>query len=196
MIARKLLIKPHYNDVIMSTVASQITSLTIAYSTVYSGADQRKHQSSASLAFVRGIHRSPVNSTHKGLVTRKMFPFDDVIMAVGVIFFEDNKYPNKILLNGLYHSVDKTPASVEVVFRRLSGNFSMMHCMYASRGLNELDAFKYTYSIHDVRFECIINSMRPLDAYMRQLTVPSLVPIMACCLFGVKPLSEPKLDHC
>ena len=41
----------------MSTVASQITSLTIAYSTVYSGADQRKHQSSASLAFVQGIHR-------------------------------------------------------------------------------------------------------------------------------------------
>ena len=42
----------HYNDVIMSAVASQITSLTIAYSTVYSGVDQRKHQSSVSLAFV------------------------------------------------------------------------------------------------------------------------------------------------
>ena len=53
----------------------------IAYSTVYSGADQRKHQSSASLAFVRGIHRWPVNSPHNGPVTRKMFPFDDVIMA-------------------------------------------------------------------------------------------------------------------
>ena len=49
-------------------------------STVCSGADQRKHQSSASLAFVRGIHRWPVNSPHKGPVTRKMFPFDDVIM--------------------------------------------------------------------------------------------------------------------
>ena len=47
----------HYNDVIMSTMASEITSLTIAYSTIYSGLDQRKHQSSASLAFVRGIHR-------------------------------------------------------------------------------------------------------------------------------------------
>ena len=70
----------HYNDVIMSTIASQITSLTILYSTVYSGADQRKHQSSASLAFVRGIYRGPVNFPHKGLVTRKMFPFDDVIM--------------------------------------------------------------------------------------------------------------------
>ena len=65
----------------MSAMASQITSLTIVYSTVYSGADQRKYQSPASLAFVRGNHRWPVNSPHKGPVTRKMFPFDDVIMG-------------------------------------------------------------------------------------------------------------------
>ena len=64
----------------MGAVASQITSLTIVYSTVYSDADQRKHQSSASLAFLQGIHRTPVNSPHKWLITRKMFPFDDVIM--------------------------------------------------------------------------------------------------------------------
>ena len=64
----------------MSMMASQITSLTIIYSTVYSSLDQRKHQSSASQAFVRGIHRWPVNSPHKGSVTRKMLPFDDVIM--------------------------------------------------------------------------------------------------------------------
>ena len=70
----------HYNDVIMGAVASQITSLAIVCSTVYSDADQRKHQSSASLAFVLGIHRWPVNSPHKWPVTRKMFPFDDVIM--------------------------------------------------------------------------------------------------------------------
>ena len=55
----------------MGTMASQITSLTIVYSTVYSGADQRKHQTSASLAFVWGIHRRPVNSPHKWPVTRK-----------------------------------------------------------------------------------------------------------------------------
>ena len=70
----------HYNDVIMGTMAFQITSLTIVYSTVYSGADQSKHQSSASLAFVWGSHRGPVNFPHKWPVTRKMFPFDDVIM--------------------------------------------------------------------------------------------------------------------
>ena len=43
----------------MTTMASQITSLTLVYLTVYSGADQRKHQSSESPAFVRGIHRIP-----------------------------------------------------------------------------------------------------------------------------------------
>ena len=64
----------------MDAIESQITSFTIVYSTVYSDADQRKHQSSASLAFVWGIHRWPVNSPHKWPVTRKMFPFDDVIM--------------------------------------------------------------------------------------------------------------------
>ena len=64
----------------MGTIASQITSLTIVYSTVYSDADERKHQSSGSLAFLRGIHRGPVNSPHKWPGTRKMFPFDDVIM--------------------------------------------------------------------------------------------------------------------
>ena len=69
----------------MGAVASQITSLKIVYSTVYSDVDQRKHQSSESLAFVRGIHRGPVNSPHKWPVTRKTFPFDDVIMGKGTL---------------------------------------------------------------------------------------------------------------
>ena len=77
-----LAIAVHYNDVKMSAVAFQITSLTIVYSTLYSGSYQWKHQNSATLAFVRGIHRSPVNSPHKGPVTRKTFPFDDVIMVI------------------------------------------------------------------------------------------------------------------
>ena len=64
----------------MTMLASQITSLTVVYSIVYSGVNQRKHQSSGSLAFVREIHRGPVNFPHKWPVTRKMFPFDDVIM--------------------------------------------------------------------------------------------------------------------
>ena len=63
----------HYNDAIMSKMASQITSVSIVCFTISSGADQRKHQSSASLAFVRGIHRWPVNSPHKRPITRKCF---------------------------------------------------------------------------------------------------------------------------
>ena len=70
----------NYSFVIMGTMVCQITSSTIVYSAVYSGADQRKHQSSASLAFVRGINRWSVISQHKGPVTRKMFPFGDVTM--------------------------------------------------------------------------------------------------------------------
>ena len=75
----------HYSDIIMSVMTSQITSLTVVYS-VYSGTDQRKHQSSASLAFVWGIHRWPVNSPHKWPVMPKMFPFDDVIMKIHFLF--------------------------------------------------------------------------------------------------------------
>ena len=60
------LITAHYDDVIMTTLASQITSLTVVYSIVYSGVDQRKHQSSASLAFVRWIHRDRWIPRRKG----------------------------------------------------------------------------------------------------------------------------------
>ena len=74
------MLKTLHNDVTEGAIASQITSLTIVFSTVYLDIDQSKHQSSASLAFVRGIHRRSVNSPDKGPVTRKMFPFDDVIM--------------------------------------------------------------------------------------------------------------------
>ena len=65
----------------MGEMASQFTSLRIVYSTIYSGIDQRKHQSSASLTFVWGIHWWPMNSPHKGPVKQKMLPFDDVIMS-------------------------------------------------------------------------------------------------------------------
>ena len=69
----------HYSDVIMSAMASQINGIASVYPTVCSSANQRKHRMSASLAFVKGIHRWPVKSRQKGPVTRKMFLFDDVI---------------------------------------------------------------------------------------------------------------------
>ena len=90
-------IEQHYDDVIMTAIASQITSLTIVYPVVYSDADQRKHLSSASLAFMRGIHRGPVNSPHKWPVTRKMFPLDDVIMRYKLI------HPHKLCYANIYH---------------------------------------------------------------------------------------------
>ena len=77
----------HYDDAIMGTMASQITSLTIVYSTVYLDADQRKCHRSASLAFVREFHRGPVNSPHKWPVTWKMFPFDYVITEFYIIVY-------------------------------------------------------------------------------------------------------------
>ena len=71
----------HYNDVILSAMASQITGVSSVCST-------RKHQNSASLAFVRGIHWWPVNSPHKSLVTRKTFSLSDVIMiCIGKCIF-------------------------------------------------------------------------------------------------------------
>ena len=73
----------HYNGVKIGAMASQITSLTIVYSTVCSDAD-KKNQSFVSLAFARGLHRWPVNSPHKWPAMRKMFPFDDVIMINAV----------------------------------------------------------------------------------------------------------------
>ena len=78
----------------MSMMASRITSLTIVYSSIYPGADQRKHQSSASLAFVRGIHQWPVNFLRKWPVSQKMFPFDDIIMIkfISNIAFSTNVY--------------------------------------------------------------------------------------------------------
>ena len=97
------------NDVIMSTMATQITSLTIVYSTVYSGEDKKKHQSSTSLAFVRGIHRWPVNSPRKAPVTRKKFPFDDVIMQYFQMNFHNTLRPRQ---NGR-HCVDN-------IFKRVS----------------------------------------------------------------------------
>ena len=71
----------HYSGVMMRAMASHSPAARMICSAIYSGADQRKRQSSASLAFVRGIHWWPVNFPHKKPVTRKRFPFGDVIMG-------------------------------------------------------------------------------------------------------------------
>ena len=66
----------------MTTIASQITSLTIVYPIVYSDAGQKKTSKLRVTGLCVGKSPGPVNSPHKGPVTRKMFPFDDVIMLI------------------------------------------------------------------------------------------------------------------
>ena len=78
----------HHIDVKMRAMGSQITSLTIVYSTICSGVDQRKHQSSASLAFVRRIHRWPVNSPHKGQWCGKCFHLMTSSWKLGTVYFQ------------------------------------------------------------------------------------------------------------
>ena len=127
----------HYSNVIMSTMASQITSLTIVYSTVYSGANLIIHQSPASLAFMMGIHRWPVNSPHKGSVTRKMFLFRDVIMLLLFIYVSlswENIIPSVLLwlftpkpwrLN--WYSVRETKCTLALVLLWLWRNICPWH---------------------------------------------------------------------
>ena len=107
----------HYSDVTMCAMASQITSLAIVYSAVYSGADQRKHQSSASLAFVRGFHRWPVNFPLKGPVTRKCFHLMTsswcMIKLLGINWFIHLNLHSPSRCLGLYHIT----VFREIVFR-------------------------------------------------------------------------------
>ena len=101
----------------MSMVASQITSLTIVYSSVNSGAEERKQQSSASLAFVRGIHRWPVTSLHKGPIMWKLFPFDDVIMVWVAIKGHCNVTTSSLVILTMYLTIPTRTARWVGVFR-------------------------------------------------------------------------------
>ena len=106
----------HYNDIKMSVMASQITSVSIVCTTFVSRADQRKHQRVASLAFVRGIHRPPVNCPHKRPVTRKIFPFDDVIMWIYLVFFPRRQFtPRRHYIPNQFSWVYKFAADVSMV---------------------------------------------------------------------------------
>ena len=96
----------YYTDVIMDAMASQINSVSIVYSTVCSGQDQRKHKKSASLAFVRRIHRWPVNSPHKVPVTRKMSPFYDVITKISRNLCDTLWYISYIWCHFLHWALD------------------------------------------------------------------------------------------
>ena len=113
----------HYSDVIMGEMATQITSLTIVNPTVYSGAGQRKHRT---LAFVRGIYRRPVNSPHRWSITRKMFPFDDVIMVT-----YDDHVPHS-LFEVTFTAVNiKSYSQVMILYFHWNGSFlNFCHLQY------------------------------------------------------------------
>ena len=100
-------------------MASQIISLTIVCSIVHLGTDQRKHQSSTWLAFVRGIYRWLVNSPHKGPVTRKMFPFNDVI--IGVWYWRDlqDSATDVVFHHSLSNSIVMATANINTGHTRL-----------------------------------------------------------------------------
>ena len=146
----------HCNGVIMGTMAPQITSLTIVRSTVDSDADQSKHQSSASMAFVRGIHRGPVNSPHKWPVTHKIFPFDDVIMQSQRYYF----YP---CFPGIYPSIiqrvlTQTGLSIDIyylysLYARYRKTWKQPDCMFK-------------FYIH-LKFDRFVSSRLGMDARER-----------------------------
>ena len=101
----------------MGVMPSQITSLAIVHSTVYSGADQRKRQSSASLAFMRGIHLWTVKSPHKWPIMWKMFPFDDVIMKKTSLYWDSPLVTIQIYSSGMIQTISSANWSLEFVIK-------------------------------------------------------------------------------
>ena len=202
----------HYDDVIMRAMASQITSLAIVYSIVYSDADQRKHQSSASLAFVWGIHRGPVNSPHKWPVTRKMFPFDDVIML--------NRYQVESKCGKLWSSWDtcicmvclnENPSNLIPAFCWHEDRRTIPQMAYELLIQNTTYFWFYVWHIEaettgrhfaDYISKCIfLNENTSISINISLKFVPegrinnikALVQIMAWRRLGDKPLSEPMM---
>ena len=148
----------HYNDVIMSAMASHITSLAIVYSTLYTGADQRKHRSSALLAFARGIHRGQVNSPQKGPVTRKCFHlmtsswwwqpimYENIILPKEYVAWQTWVLSISCLLT--YNQVNATPLKIEyalyeVTIANLYTTHKILHFVIV-----QLTSVWYTEQVH------------------------------------------------
>ena len=162
----------------MVAISSQITSLTIIQSTIYSDADQIKHQSSASPAFVRGIHRWPVHSPHKWPVTRNMFPFDDVIIYSFVMdctrIWHDRLHPYMIkyvylwlMSNHIYHR----NTTLEPVFIPL-----LYFIFFLAESL----------STYIMLHEDCVHLSKTSGAYMSRSTMASLVRWWIVAFFGDK----------
>ena len=157
----------------MGAIASQITSLTIVFSTIYLDTDQRKHQSSASLAFVRGTHRRPVNSPHKWPVTRKVFPFDDVIMFKFWI-----KWPPFNTAQCEMYFLEReclnfpTSMMISATFCRLSGNFKERKKMDMEISSAKCSAFLSGLNVITAYFRIAYEKFRHFRIAHRTIRVP------------------------
>ena len=153
----------------MTMLASQITSLTVVYSIVYSGVNQRKHQSSASLAIVREIHRGPVNFPHKWPVTRKMFPFDDVIM----VLFRNNYDYLQCQLKGssygmIFLTLCVTSLSIYVYFVKKKEEIMRWNIILLQTYILQPLGTSFTWvSVHDWSIFCNV-VFRPVRPFVRQ----------------------------
>ena len=153
----------------MSAMASGITSVSVVFSSVWSGADQRKHQSSASLAFVSGNHRSAMDYPHKGSVMRKLFPFGDVVIKIDL---------TKVTLRCRFRNHGKGPFDKAVVkvlsyHSMQSINFATI-CLLANRmcvvvsysyGMPKIVAWLHLLSFMQQRHTCLQN----VDYYLINL---------------------------
>ena len=139
----------HYNDVIMSAIASPITSVSIANSTDFSGADQIKHQSSASLAFVKGIHRWPVNFLHKGPVSGKCFH---------LITSSWQMWVDRRVIIIRYNAILELRANIRrIECRWLYSEFSKCKCWYRIPHNHQVNMFAYALT------PCIARAMNIYD---------------------------------
>ena len=161
----------HYNDVTMSAIASQITNLTIVYSTVYS--DQRKQQSSASLAFARGIHRDPAQMASYAESVSIWWRHHAKYNSVSLMGFHPDKYLPITLPNGhpelIANSLRPRP-------NRRHFADDILKCIF----LNENEW-------HSIKISLKFVPKVPIN------NVPALVQIMAWHRTGDKPLSEPMM---
>ena len=124
----------------MSAMAPQITGVTIIYPIVCSGTDERKHQSFASLAFVRGVHLWPMNWPHKTPVTRKRFPFVDVIMICQIVGYHirgkwlihDPKHHKDNKSQNLEHDTYNQTAASQTIIPPKLVTWNTIECRYTA----------------------------------------------------------------
>ena len=164
----------HYNDVIMNAMVSQIISLVTVYLIVNSGADQRKHQSSASLAFQREIHRWLVNSPHKGPVTRKMFPFNDVIMWFSQLklILSSIEQTNVLQQVPLLSGSGETDCNANVIWTLLSS----LAALATSGAVSDENFVKMTFSFPCIDWNFQRNQMCvDVDQIIGKFTVSSTI---------------------